>query len=135
MTNVRAFACAAALLALGAIACHRAAAAPPRVWRTMVHCPAGNQDSAHVTPPRDSIAVGDSIIWRTNGRPTTALAIALKNANQAWPFTGALPSGADSANTGHAVTPGRYPYQVTVTCRMPGNRDSLVVIDPDIIIY
>ena len=135
MRHAFAFVGATALLAVSAIACRRAAAPPPRVWRTMVHCPAGNQDSAHVTPPRDSIAVGDSIVWRTNGRATSALGIALKDANQAWPFAGALPTGADSATTGHAVTRGRYPYKVTVTCRMPGNRDSTIVIDPDIIIY
>jgi len=107
------------------------AAAPSRV---MVHCPAGTQ-GAFVTPPQVKVAVGDTVQWRMAGAVVSdSVVITLKDPQQAWPFTGARPSGGpDGANTGAARTRGTYGYNVRLLCRMPGGTQS-VLIDPDVII-
>jgi hypothetical protein len=100
----------------------------------MVHCPNGNQP-AFVTPVKDTIAVGDSIVWRMTGQVTSdSLVISLKDPNQAWPFTGPMPRGTTSAQTGAARVKGTYGYNVHLLCRVPGGGSTPVTIDPDIII-
>jgi plastocyanin len=100
----------------------------------MVHCPNGNQ-GAFVTPQQVTITVGDSIVWRMTGQVTSdTLVISLKDAEQRWPFGGAMPKGKASARTGEARVKGTYGYNVHLQCRLPGGGSEPVVIDPDIII-
>jgi hypothetical protein len=100
----------------------------------MAHCPNGHQ-AAFVTPVNDTIAVGDSVVWRTTGQVTSdSLVISLKNSDQAWPFAGSAPSGTTSAQTGKSQTKGTYGYNVHLVCRVPGGGTQSVTIDPDIII-
>ena len=102
--------------------------------QVMVHCPNGN-NAAFVTPPKITIAVGDSIEWRMTGQVVAdSLSISLKNPDQAWPFAGPVPEGTTSASTGNAVTKGSYGYNVHLVCRVPGGGTHPVTIDPDIII-
>ena len=106
----------------------------PLKAQVMVHCPNGNQP-AFVTPPQITIAVGDTIQWRMTGQVVTdTLVITLKDPEQAWPFTGAMPKGKSSAHTGAAKTKGTYGYNVELECRVPGGGTQQVIIDPDIII-
>lgn len=124
---------------VGVLAAGLAAApltSPPAAKKSqiMVHCPNGNQD-AFVTPVHDTIAVGDSVVWRMTGQVTSdSLVITLKDADQTWPFSGAMPKGATSAQTGAARTKGTYGYNVHLQCRVPGGGTQPVTIDPDIII-
>jgi len=100
----------------------------------MVHCPNGNQ-AAFVTPVNDTIAVGDSIVWRMTGQVSaTSLVISLKDSSETWPFAGSAPSGTTSAQTGKSRTTGTYGYNVHLVCRVPGGGTQSVTIDPDIII-
>jgi hypothetical protein len=102
--------------------------------QVMVHCPNGNQ-AAFVTPVNDTIAVGDSVVWRTTGQATSdSLVISLKDSDQAWPFAGTAPSGTTSAQTGKSQTTGTYGYNVHLVCRVRGGGTQSVTIDPDIII-
>jgi len=106
----------------------------PLTAQVMVHCPNGNQP-AFVTPPQVTIAVGDTIQWRMTGQVSSdTLVITLKNPEQAWPFTGAMPKGKSSAHTGAARAKGTYGYNVQLECRVPGGGTQAVTIDPDIII-
>lgn len=100
----------------------------------MVHCQNGNQ-AAFVTPVNDTIAVGDSIVWRMTGQVTaTSVVISLKDSSQTWPFAGSVPQGTTSAQSGSAQTKGTFGYNVQLTCRVPGGGTQPVTIDPDIII-
>lgn len=99
-----------------------------------MHCPNGG-NPAFLTPPKDTIAVGDSIEWRMTPRgSTTSLTISLKDSSQAWPFAGLVPQGTDSARTGNARVKGTYGYNVHLICKVPGGGTQPVTIDPDIII-
>ncbi len=133
MRTVTGLAAVGAVLALGAFAFTASTAPPPKTARVMVHCPAGNH-AAFVTPPKVTIAVGDSVRWKATGQAVDSLIITLKDPEQAWPFTGHAPRGGDSTWTGGATTTGTYGYNVTVHCRVGGHGDTVVVIDPDIII-
>lgn len=106
----------------------------PRTAQVMVHCPAGNRD-AFVTPPRVSVSVGDDIEWRMTGQVASdSIVISLKDGSQSWPFSGRPSRGGTSARARSAQTPGTYPYNVTLQCRIPGEGVREVVIDPDIIV-
>lgn len=133
MTKLAAFTGIAAMFGLGAFACMRATTPPPSTHVVMAHCPAGNH-AAFVTPESVTIARGDSVRWKTTGQAVDSLIITLKNASQTWPFTGRIPRGGDSTQTGGADTTGTYPYNVTLHCRIANQPDTVVVIDPDIII-
>jgi hypothetical protein len=101
--------------------------------QVMLHCPAGDS-TAFVTPRRVTIAIGDSIVWRTNGRIVAdSVSITLKDGNQAWPFSGALPAGGGTVRSGAAAARGTFGYNVRLVCRMRGGLQA-VTIDPDIII-
>ena len=106
----------------------------PKTSPVMVHCPSGNQ-AAFVTPPKITIAVGDSIEWRMTGQVVSeSLLISLKDTAQAWPFAGPMPAGTTSARSGNARAKGTYRYNVHLACRVPGGGTQKVTIDPDIII-
>jgi plastocyanin len=122
------------LLAAGIAAVPFSPLRVPGIARVMVHCPNGNQ-GAFVTPQQVTIAVGDSVVWRMTGQVMSdTLVISLKDSEQAWPFSGAMPKGQSSASTGAARVRGTYGYNVTLQCRLPGGGSEPVVIDPDIII-
>ena len=122
------------LLAAGIAAVPFSPVRPAATAQVMVHCPNGNQP-ASVTPQQVTIAVGDSIVWRMTGQVTSdTLVISLKDENQAWPFSGAMPKGQTSARTGAARAKGTYGYNVQLQCRLPSGGSEPVVIDPDIII-
>lgn len=133
MKRTVAISAVAGLLAFGIAALPFKSPVVAKKSQVTVHCPNGNT-AAFVTPPKITIAVGDSIIWRVTGQATDTLAITLKDAKQAWPFTGAMPAGASDASTGAARTRGTYGYNVIISCRLPGGGSQRVVIDPDIII-
>ena len=134
MRRILAVAGSVTLLAAGIAANPFASPRAAKSSQVMVHCPNGNQ-AAFVTPPRITIAVGDSIEWRMTGQVTSdSLVITLKNPQQGWPFAGAVPRGTTSAQTGNAHTKGTYGYNVHLSCRVPGGGSRPVVIDPDIII-
>ena len=134
MKRIVAVAACVGLLAAGLAALPFSPRRSPVTSQVMVHCPNGNQ-AAFVTPQRDTIAVGDSIIWRMTGQVTSdTLVITLKDSAQAWPFGGAMPQGKTSAQTGEAQVRGTYGYNVHLQCRLPGGGSEPVVIDPDIII-
>jgi plastocyanin len=132
--HVLAVAGAATLLVAGIAAIPFASPRAPKTAKVMVHCPNGN-NAAFVTPPKVTIAVGDSIEWRMTGQVTSdSLIISLKSPNQAWPFAGPVSKGTTSAQTGNARARGTYGYNVHLTCRVPGGGTQPVTIDPDIII-
>ncbi len=134
MKRIVAIAVSATLVAAGIAARPLTAPRVAHKSQVMVHCPNGNQP-AFVTPVHDTIAVGDSIVWRMTGQVTSdAISITLKNADQAWPFSGSLPQGTTSAQSGEATTQGTYGYNVHLSCRKPGGGSTPVTIDPDIII-
>lgn len=134
MKRVVAVAGFATLLAAGVAAVPFSPSPVPGSAKVMVHCPAGNREG-FVTPQRIKIALGDSIEWRMTGQVVSdTLVITLKNPEQAWPFSGAMPTGKTSAQTGDARVKGTYGYNVHLQCRRPGGGSEPVVIDPDIII-
>jgi hypothetical protein len=134
MRHILAVAGTATLLAAGIAALPFASHRAAQNSQVMVHCPNGNQ-AAFVTPVNDTIAVGDSIVWRMTGQATaTSLVISLKDSSQTWPFAGSVPQGTTSAQSGHAQTTGTYGYNVHLVCRVPGGGTQSVTIDPDIII-
>ena len=124
----------ATVLAVGIAALPYVSHRVPSTSQVLVHCPNGNQP-AFVTPAQVTIAVGDSIVWRMTGQVASdTLVISLKDGQQAWPFSGAVPHGKSSARTGSARVPGTYGYNVDLECRLPGGGTQSVTIDPDIII-
>ncbi|MHB1863823.1 MAG: hypothetical protein ACYCVL_12745 [Gemmatimonadaceae bacterium] len=133
MKKLAAFAGIAAMVGLGAFACARPTTRSPSTHVVMAHCPAGT-NAAFVTPESVTVAVRDSVRWKTTGQAVDSIIITLKNAGQTWPFTGSIPRGGDSTQTGGADTTGTYPYSVTLHCRVANQPDTVVVIDPDIII-
>jgi len=133
MRKLAAFAGIASMVGLGAFACTGSRTPPPSTKVVMAHCPAGAV-AAFVTPESVMIARGDSVRWKTTGQAVDSLIITLKNASQTWPFTGSIPRGGDSTQTGGADTTGTYAYNVTLHCRIANQPDTVVVIDPDIII-
>ncbi len=133
MKRVVAIAGVTVLLAFSVFAFSAPFAPPPSSHPVMVHCPAGNH-AAFVTPESVTVAVGDSVKWKTTGQVVDSLIISLKNASQTWPFAGSAPRGGDSTQTGGAITRGTYGYNVTLHCRVQGQSDTVVVIDPDIIV-
>lgn len=134
MRHVFAAAGTAALLVAGIAAIPFVSHRASQNSQVLVHCPNGSQP-AFVTPVKDTIAVGDSIVWRMTGQVTSdSLVISLKDSSQTWPFAGPVPRGTTSAQTGNAQTKGTYGYNVHLTCRVPGGGTQPVTIDPDIII-
>lgn len=134
MKRVLAVAGLTTVLAAGIAAVPFSPRRAPESVKVMVHCPNGNREG-FVTPPRVTIAIGDTVEWRMTGQvPSDTLVITLKNPEQAWPFGGALPRGKSSAATGDARVKGTYGYNVHLQCRRPGGGSEPVVIDPDIII-
>lgn len=134
MRHILAVAGTATLIVAGIAAIPFAAHRVAQNSQVMVHCPNGNQ-AAFVTPVNDTIAVGDSIVWRMTGQVTSnSLVISLKDSAQAWPFAGSVPSGTTSAQTDNAQTKGTFGYNVHLVCRVPGGGTQSVTIDPDIII-
>ncbi len=134
MKRILAIAGSVTLLAAGVAAVPFSSSNSPKKAKVMVHCPNGNQPG-RVTPPKVTIAVGDSVEWRMTGQVTSdTLVISLKDSTQAWPFGGAMPAGSASAETGEARVKGTYGYNVHLECRLPGGGTQPVLIDPDIII-
>ena len=123
-----------AVLAAGIAAVPYSPLRTPATALAMVHCPHGGQPG-EVSPPQIRIAVGDTIVWRVTGEVTSdTLVITLKDAEQRWPFSGPMPAGKASAQTGEARVKGTYGYNVHLLCQLPGGGSTPVVIDPDIII-
>ena len=134
MRRVFAVAGSATLLVVGVASMPFAPRHAAQTSRVMVHCPNGDQP-AFVTPPRITIAVGDTVEWRMTGQVTSdSLIISLKDPEQAWPFAGPVPKGASSARTGNARAKGTYGYNGHLHCRLPSGGTESVTIDPDIII-
>jgi hypothetical protein len=102
--------------------------------QVMVHCPNPANPGGWVTPARNTIALGDSVVWRTTGAVTDTLVITLKNAQQGWPFNGGAMAGRAAVQTGASMARGTYGYNVHFTCRTGGGGSQTVDIDPDIII-
>ena len=102
--------------------------------QVMVHCPNPANPGGLVTPPHDTIALGDSVRWRTTGAVTDTLVITLKNPGQGWPFLGGARAGSSTVQSGPSSAKGRYGYNVHFTCRLPAGGSQPVDIDPDIII-
>ena len=124
----------AALLVTAAAVAPGARAPAASSKSVTVHCPAGDT-AGFVTPNTVSIAVGDSVVWRTTGRVVSdSIVISLKNAQQTWPFAGNPSRGGSSARAAGATTVGTYGYNVRLLCRLPGGGRQSVTIDPDIII-
>ncbi|MHB1095548.1 MAG: hypothetical protein ACYC3F_05180 [Gemmatimonadaceae bacterium] len=122
------------LLAAGIAAVPYSPLRAPTTAQVMVHCP-NNGQPGKVTPPSIKIALGDTILWQMTGQVTSdTLVISLKDERQAWPFSGAMPRGKTSAQTGEARVKGTYGYNVHLLCRLPNGGSEPVVIDPDIII-
>jgi len=112
-----------------------ASTAQPSTKTVKVHCRSGN-DNAFVTPNRIRLSVGDRLSWTTDGTVVAdSIAISLKHPDQQnWPFEGDPPDGGSTVSTRPAKTPGTYPYNVTIVCRVPGGGHVTETIDPDIII-
>lgn len=126
----------ALLIGAGALGLSSPSAATPRDTKTVkVHCRNG-ENGAFVTPQRIRLSVGDSLVWTTDGTVVAdSIEISLKHPDQqAWPFEGNPPSGGSTVGTAQATTRGTYPYNVTLSCRVPGGGHTTEVIDPDIII-
>ena len=134
MRRILALAGSATLLAVVVAANPSRSIRDPLKAQVMVHCPNGGKPG-FVTPQPIKVAVGDTIEWRMTGQVTSdTLVISLKNPEQTWPFTGAVPKGRSSAQTGAATTKGTFGYNVQLECRVQGGGTQSVTIDPDIII-
>ena len=134
MKRIVAIAVSATLVAAGIAARPLTAPRVAHNSQVMVHCPNPANPGGWVTPVKDTIALGDSVQWRTTGAVTDTLVITLKNARQGWPFTGGAKAGSSAVQTGPSATKGTYGYNVHFTCRLPGGGSRPVDIDPDIII-
>jgi len=132
--RILAIAGSATLLAAAVAAIPFAARRDPLTAKVQVHCPSGAEPS-FVSPAQLKIAVGDSVQWKITGAVgTDTLIITLKDPAQPWPFSGPMPTGRNSAQTGASLAKGTFGYNVTLECKAAAGRTESVTIDPDVII-